>query len=130
MKLLWVTLGVYTTVWGAWLFNPFWTVFRPEAGLYSTMADFMPEWAWGLHAIIIGTAILVGVCCAWPRALWWGHIAGVYHWLLIAFFYGLGDWRNTGMITSITIAALFHVAWVNYNKLSKKVSLGYVQPHL
>lgn len=111
MKALWTLLGAYTLLWGAWIGNPFWDAFSARAGLYDEMADFMPEWAWGLHASIIGFAILYGVWHHWPRGLVWGHVAGVYHWGLIAVLYAAGDWRNTGAITALFLAVSTHMLW-------------------
>lgn len=111
MKALWILLGAYTTVWGFWLFNPWWNSFTPRAGLYDEMGEFMPEWAWGLHAIAIGLCILRGVLLQWPRGLWWGRIASTYHWGLIAIFYFWGDWRNTGALTALTIVIAIQIMW-------------------
>jgi hypothetical protein len=111
MKAIWIAIGAYTVAWGAWIGSPFWDAFTPRAGLYDAMADFMPEWAWGLHAILIGTAILYGVMAHWPRGIVWGMIAGTYHWALIAFLYAWGDLNNTGMITSLFLVALIQIAW-------------------
>lgn len=111
MKALWLVLGTYTTVWGLWLLSPFWEVFTPQAGLYGEMASFMPEWAWGLHALVIGVCTVYGIAYHWPRGLWWGRIAASYHWVLIAFFYVLGDWRNTGWITSLCIVVAIQFMW-------------------
>src|SRR5688572_22912354 len=111
MKALWIVLGTYTTVWGLWLLSPFWEVFTPEAGLYGQMAEFMPEWAWGLHALVVGVCILYGIIYHWPRGLWWGRIAATYHWGLIALFYALGDWQNTGWLTSLAIVVAIQYMW-------------------
>ena len=111
MKALWIVLGAYTTVWGAWLLSPWWTVFSDGAHLYSQMSHFMPEWGWGLHALVVGLSILAGVLYRWPRALWWGRVSSTYHWLLIAGFYLLGDWKNTGWLTSLCIVLAIQVMW-------------------
>lgn len=111
MKALWIILGSYTMMWGLWLLSPWWEVFSPRAGLYSKMHEFMPEWAWGLHAFLIGIAILYGIIAHWPRGLWWGHIAGTYHWALIGGLYLFGDWHNTGALTSFSIVVAIHFMW-------------------
>ena len=111
MKALWIVIGSYTVVWGLWIGNPFFDAFTAQAGLYNEMANFMPEWGWGLHAVAIGTAILYGVLYRWPRGLAWGRIAGTYHWTLIAIFYALGDARNTGALTALFIVAAIQVLW-------------------
>jgi hypothetical protein len=113
MKALWLLIGGYTTVWGLWLISPFWNVFSNRAGLYQQMHDFMPEWAWGLHAIIIGVCIIWGISYRWPRGLWWGRVASTYHWALIAVFYAVGDWRNTGALTSVCIVIGVQILWKN-----------------
>lgn len=111
MKALWLLLGAYTISWGFWLANPFWSAFSPRAGLYDQMADFMPEWAWGVHALLIGVAIIYGACCKWPRGIMWGHIAGVYHWTLISVLYAIGDWHNTGALAAGFTALAVHILW-------------------
>ncbi len=111
MKAIWIALGSYTIAWGLWIGNPFWDAFRPQAALYSEMKNFMPEWAWGLHAITIGIAIIYGIVKHWPRGIVWGYVASMYHWGLIAIFYALGDWHNTGVITSLAIMSFAWVAW-------------------
>ena len=111
MKALWLVLGTYTTVWGLWLLSPFWSTFSPQAGLYSEMNEFMPEWGWGLHAVAIGVCTVYGIVYRWPRGLWGGRIASTYHWALIAFFYALGDWRNTGWLTSLCIVIAIQYMW-------------------
>jgi hypothetical protein len=111
MKALWIVIGGYTAAWGAWLLSPWWGVFSPRAGLYDQMNDFMPEWAWGVHAIVIGVCIIIGAAYRWPRGLWWGRVASTYHWTLIGVFYTLGDWHNTGALTSFAIVVLVHFMW-------------------
>ena len=71
----------------------------------------MPEWAWGLHAVVIGLSILYGMVYRWPRALWWGRVASIYHWALIAFFYAWGDWRSTGALTSVLVVVFVQLLW-------------------
>lgn len=116
MKHLWLVVGGYTFIWGLWIFNPFADTFGPDARIYDEMNAFMPEWAWGLHAVIIGAAMFYGACCAWPRGMVWGRIAGTYHWLLIALFYALGDWNNTGALTSIFVVVLLNVLYYESKK--------------
>lgn len=111
MKAMWLVLGAYTTTWGFWLLSPFWEVFSPKAGLYDDMSEFMPEWAWGLHAVIVGLCTIYGIVYRWPRGLWWGRIASTYHWGLIGVFYALGDWHNTGSLTSFAIVIAVQVMW-------------------
>lgn len=111
MKSLWALVGSYTFVWGVWLANPFAMTFSPEAKLYENMAEFMPEWAWGLHAMILGACVVYGAVCKWPRGLMFGHYAGLYHWGLVTVLYALGDFSNTGALTSAFIAAFVHILW-------------------
>jgi hypothetical protein len=111
MKTLWLIVGVYTIGWGLWVGNPFWDAFTPGMGLYSEMSDFMPEWAWGLHAIVIGAAIIYGNVAYWPRGIMWGYIAGTYHWAMVAAFYAMGDWRNTACFTALFAVAMLTALW-------------------
>lgn len=105
-------LGAYTALWGLWIINPFWRVFG-TAHLYDSMQEFMSETLWGFNAILAGSIMIFG----WIRkslvALVWGSVAGVYHWGVIGFLYFLGDWQNTGGITSIALALIAAGIYVN-----------------
>jgi hypothetical protein len=109
-----VILGVYTTVWGAWVGNPFWEVFT-RAPLYSQMAHF-PEWAWGLFAFISGIGILLGVKDGTNKSLKYGAAVGYFHWLVVSGMYFLGDWQNTGGITSLAFCIYSLVVLLNLHK--------------
>jgi hypothetical protein len=110
MRVLWTIIGVYTVLWGCWLESPWWDVFS-TAPLYRELADFMPEWLWGLNAILAGSIMLIGSWLNSWKALAWGAGAGVYHWGTIAALYFAGDWHNTGGITSLCIALMIVVTW-------------------
>lgn len=105
-------LGLYTLVWGLWVANPFWTVFT-QAPLYTALDALAPEWAWGLLAILCGLLIIWGALRMSYQSLVWGAQVSWGHWLLVAIFYFLGDWHNTGGITSLFIA--IYSAWIALN---------------
>ena len=107
-----ILLGVYTTVWGLWVANPFWTVFS-QAPLYSTMASIMPEWAWGSIAILCGLVIVYGVLKPSYKTLTRGALVGTWHWATIAVLYFIGDALNTGGITSLTFAVYAAFVYLN-----------------
>ncbi len=98
-----IVLGIYTTVWGAWVLNP-WSDLFSRAELYSVMAHMAPEWAWGAFAIFCGSLIIYGAVKRSYGPLVRGAIAGGGHWFLIALCYFLGDIGSTGGITSLTFA--------------------------
>ncbi len=98
-----MTLSIYTLVWGVWLASPFWNVFT-TAPIYAELRDIAPELAWGLLAIGVGLVMIYGVLRHSKKSLTSGAFAGFIHWLLIAFYYFVGDWRNTGGITSAAMA--------------------------
>lgn len=129
MRALWVVLGSYTLLWGVWIGNTFFTAFSPRAGLYDAMGDFMPEWAWGLHAVIVGASIVYGAIWQWPRAIMWGCVANTYHWVLIGIFYAVGDWHNTGALTAAFVVALTQVLWYISRPCKVKVFDQPLIPH-
>ena len=109
-----IILGVYTMVWGVWVGNPFWDVFT-RAPLYDEMAHF-PEWAWGLFAFTSGVGILLGVKEGSNRSLRTGAFIGYFHWLIVSGMYFMGDWQNTGGITSLCFAVYSFVVLINLHK--------------
>lgn len=113
-------LATYTTLWGLWLANPFWTVFD-QAPIYDWMADVMPEYVWGGIAIGIGLWMAYGVKRHTFGSLSWGAFAGWMHWSVIALGYFLGDWQNTGGVTSLTMAV--YCAFIFLNLRVNRVSI-------
>lgn len=118
-----VLLGFYTTLWGLWIANPFWTVFT-QAPLYNALEQawvvkwamvvgFSPEAFWGMIAIICGLFIMHGAMKRSYRSLIRGATIACIHWLTIAILYFMGDWQNTGGITSLIFAVYGAFLWVN-----------------
>lgn len=107
-----ILLGVYTTVWGLWVANPFWEVFA-RAPLYNAMNSLMPEWAWGCIAIVCGLVIIYGVLKPSYSTLTRGAQVGTWHWLAIAVLYFVGDVYSTGGITSLTFAVYSAFVYLN-----------------
>jgi hypothetical protein len=107
-----IILGTYTVVWGLWLANPFWTVFT-TAPLYSAMAAIFSEFVWGCIAIAAGLVIMRGALKPSYNNLHLGAFVASLHWLVIAIMYFMGDWMNTGGITSLTFFIYSAVVWVN-----------------
>lgn len=108
-------LGLYTTLWGFWLINPFWHVFT-RAPLYSFMAKVAPEEVWGAFAIATGVALCYGVYRHSARSLIVGAFIGYFFWGINSLAYFMGDWRNTGGITSFTLAVYCFVIFLNLRK--------------
>lgn len=106
-----ILLGAMTFVWGLWIWFPMWSVFA-SAQLYSWMA-ILPEWVWGLQAMIIGAVMIYGVLKRSFSGLLRGARLGFYHWLVIGIMYFGGDWQNTGWIVSIMLAAYCSFIWIN-----------------
>lgn len=104
-------LGFATIIWGAWIANPFWTVFD-RAQLYSWM-NIMPEWVWGTIAIIVGIFMIYGVAKRSFSRLLFGAGLGFYHWLIIGIMYFGGDWQNTGGVISMMLATYCAFIWLN-----------------
>lgn len=107
-----VLLGVYTVLWGLWVANPFWDAFQ-SAQLFNHLGMIAPEAFWGVLAIFCGLVTIRGAWKRSYRALVMG--AGVvgWHWLMIATFYFMGDWTNTGGITSLTFAVYAAYIYLN-----------------
>jgi len=95
-------MGAYTILWGLWMANPFWKVF-PESKQYDWMARVMPEWGWGIIALLVGCIMCYGVVRDSFRSLSFGSFIGAVYWGLIATGYYIGDWRDTAGLTKTMI---------------------------
>lgn len=112
-----VLLGIYTTVWGFWVANPFWTVFT-QAPLYNVLATIppdliSPEVFWGTIAMICGCITIYGAVRRSYRTLVVGASTAGWHWLMISVFYFLGDAANTGGITALIFAVYGAFIYLN-----------------
>lgn len=118
-----VLLGIFTTVWGFWVANPFWTVFS-QAALFNAMnsAEFVqwvgmigisPEVFWGGIAMVCGVFIIHGAVKRSYKSLIRGSTIAFFHWLAISIMFFLGDWMNTGGITAGIFAIYGAFLWVN-----------------
>lgn len=107
-----IILAAYTTLWGFWLLSPFWDVFT-SAPLYQHMNSLAPESAFGLVAIAVGIIMFWGVLKNSYMALSKSTFVGAIFWFVIAVFYFLGDWHNTGGITSLMICCYCSFIWLN-----------------
>lgn len=114
-----IILGIYTIIWGLWIANPFWSVFG-QAQLYSAMATVAGEEVWGTVSVLTGLLIVRGALTTTFTNLQIGAFAGFFHWFLIAMFYFVGDFMNTGGITSLTFAVYAGVVWLNV-RVNKKL---------
>lgn len=107
-----ILLGIYTVVWGAWVANPFWPVFT-HAALYSAMANFMPEWVWGIVAISMGAITIYGAVKRHYAALVRGAASSGLFWFTVSIFYFIGDAANTGGITALIFAVYAAFIYLN-----------------
>lgn len=107
-----ILLGVYTVVWGLWVVNPLWNVFE-QSPLYAKMATFMPEWAWGLVAISMGTITVYGAIKRRYGPLVRGAATHGFFWSVVSVFYFAGDWASTGGITALVFAAYGAFIYLN-----------------
>ena len=107
-----IILGLYTLVWGFWLISPFWSVFD-RASLYKSMSEMGPEWGWGLVAILSGLVIIRGATKPSYSNLIAGSSVSFGHWFIISIFYFMGDWQNTGGITSAAFSAYSAIIYLN-----------------
>jgi hypothetical protein len=118
-----IVLGIYTVLWGLWIINPLWSVF-PQAPLYSAMAAIAPEYVWGAIAIISGATTIRGAIKPSYYNIQLGSFIAFFHWLVIGILYLIGDWMNTGGITSLTFAMYSAIVWVNI-KVNRKYFSGH-----
>lgn len=98
-----IILGIYTMVWGLWVANPLWEVFS-HADLYIKMAAFMPEWAWGIVALVVGLVTTYGAVKRNYSALVRGAAVAGLFWFAVSIFYFIGDYMSTGGITALVFA--------------------------
>jgi hypothetical protein len=122
-----VALGIYTFFWGLWVAAPWWSVFD-QAELFSTMGLIAPEVFWGGLAVACGASIIISAWKMFPRGVMDAAVITWAHWLMIAIFYFVGDWQNTGGITSLSIAIYAAFIYLNikvnyYIKGKRKDSL-------
>jgi hypothetical protein len=107
-----VLLGFYTVLWGLWVANPFWDAFA-SAAIFSKLGLLAPEVFWGCLAIFCGLVTIRGAWRRSYRALVIGAGTAGWHWFMISIFYFLGDWTNTGGITSLTFAIYAAFIYLN-----------------
>jgi hypothetical protein len=107
-----IILGIYTVVWGLWVSNPFWNVFD-QSPLYAKMATFMPEWAWGILAIVMGGITVYGAVKRHYPALVRGAASSGFFWLAVSVFYFAADAASTGGITALVFAVYAMFIYLN-----------------
>jgi FtsH-binding integral membrane protein len=107
-----ILLGIYTVVWGAWVANPFWTVFD-HAALYTSMANFMPEYVWGIVAVAMGLITVYGAVKRHYAALVRGAASSGFFWFVVAVFYFIGDVASTGGITALVFSVYAAFIYLN-----------------
>lgn len=117
-----VILGALTFLWGLWVVNPFWEVFT-SAPLFSKMAAFAPEWAWGSWSTTCGLLLMYYVFKFDPKRLIWPLGFAAWHWCTVSTMMWFGDWHNTGGLTYgfVSLYAAFcylniKINWVNNPK--------------
>lgn len=107
-----IVLGIYTIVWGLWIFNPFWDVFTVSP-LYSTMAGIGSEYIWGMIAIVSGIIICRGAVVPEFNNIQLGSLIGFFHWLVISTLYFIADWHSTAGLSAAAFAIYSGLVWVN-----------------
>jgi hypothetical protein len=103
--------GVFTAIWGLWLLSPV-DVFG-TAPLFSKMASFAPEWAWGSWAFTCGSFIILGVLKGMYKFLLGTLEFAIWHWGTVSMMMWWGDWENTGGITYSFVAVLCVYSYLN-----------------
>lgn len=120
-------VGAMTAMWGIWLLMP-WSVFG-SAALFSKMAEFAPEWAWGAWALTCGVLIILSVYNGLYKWLYRAMGFAVWHWSTVSTFMWWGDWRNTGGVTYSFVALMCIYLYinikVNYKKYGEDIPNSY-----
>lgn len=102
--------GITAVLWGVYVGNPLWSALSQSARFF-TVADVIPEWAWGTASLAIGFVQLGSVVTGswqWRRwaafVLWW-------FWTLLAAQFGAANFRSP----IILLYAVFSFAafWVH-----------------
>lgn len=106
-----IILGVFTTIWGFWVGNPFWSIFD-HAPIYEAMS-ILPEYFWGGIAFACGVGMIIGVLYNSYTSIKTSAIVGFYHWTAISIFFFAGEWQATGGITAATIAIYCGFIYLN-----------------
>jgi hypothetical protein len=115
-----VLLGIFTTVWGFWVANPWWTVFT-QAPLFDALntawfvnaLSISPEVFWGVTAMACGVMITYGAVKRSYKSLIRGATIATLHWATISIYFFMGDWANTGGITAGLFATYGAFLWLN-----------------
>lgn len=109
-----VIMGVYTTLWGIWVGNPFWSTFD-ESKQYRWLQEVVHgrEWIWGAMAAAVGIVMIYGVLRNSFKSLSTGSLLGSVFWGVIATGYYIGDWRDTAGLTKTMICLYCAFIWLN-----------------
>jgi hypothetical protein len=113
MRWLTIICAAETLVWGFWVWNPWWDVFRVSEA-FRWMASFAPEWAWGLAMMLLGAAQLA--CALWwqrPRVRASLALLSMFTWTLIVLALVMGNWRTTGVPTYSFFVAVQTLVYVD-----------------
>lgn len=102
--------GVIALLWGVYVGNPLWDAIAQGARFF-TVADFIPEWAWGSMASAIGLVQLGAIVVGSWRARRWTAFALFWFWLLLAGQFGAANFRSPMILFYITFA--FAAVWVH-----------------
>ena len=115
-------MGAFTVLWGLWVANPFWRAFN-SADMFSVMANYAPEWAWGTASILVGLTMIYGVWKLSYKSLTRGALTGFLFWIVVSLFFFLGDWQNTGGITYGMIAV--YCGFIRINLAANKKDFAF-----
>ena len=105
-------VSTYTTLWGLFVMLPFFEVFD-QAPIFRILTEIAPEWLWGIVTMLTGLYMIWGVAKPSVTSLIRAGYAGAIHWLVIASCFFIGDWQNTGWLTSLFIAIYCAFIYLN-----------------
>ena len=105
-------LSTYTSLWGIWVFNPYWDTFG-RSKIYNSLNYIFPEWVWGLTIALIGLSSMAIVIHGCNKTLGLISKAGFILWGIITMFYISADITSTAWITSFTLSSFYLLMAVN-----------------
>lgn len=91
-----MVLAVSALAWGLWVLNPLQDTFTSTPS-FQALAQFGPEWAWGMTVALLGAWQLLAALYGSPavrQVAAWGMLL---MWLFLAMLFAVGNVRGTGL---------------------------------
>jgi len=111
--------GIYSFMWGTWVFSPFWDAFSISP-IYSVMDGTGSELGWGLVQMVVGVYLILS-SLGQVKSIKWATFAGFMSWSLIAMSFAISTPLGPGMWVAGYIAstnAYFYLNTIMTDKIS------------